>query len=41
MKGLLGALDTYYILAPSDRLLSNINRPEDWKEDKTYLQKTI
>lgn len=41
MKGLLGALDTYYILAPSDSLLSNINRPEDWKEDKTYLQKTI
>ena len=41
MKGLLGVLDTYYIIAPSDRLLSNINRPEDWKEDKTYLQKTI
>lgn len=32
MKGLLGALNTYYIIAPSDRLLSNINRPEDWKE---------
>lgn len=32
MKGLLGALDTYYILAPSDRLLSNINRPEDWSK---------
>lgn len=32
MKGLLGALDTYYIIAPSDRLLSNINRPEDWNE---------
>ncbi len=41
MKRLLGALATYYILAPSDRLLSNINRPEDWKEDKTYPQKTI
>lgn len=32
MKGLLGALNTYYIIVPSDRLLSNINRPEDWKE---------
>lgn len=32
MKGLLGVLDTYYIIAPSDRLLSNINRPEDWNE---------
>ena len=35
MKGLLGALNTYYIIAPSDRLLSNINRPEDWKESAT------
>ena len=35
MKGLLGALDTYYILAPFDRLLSNVNRPEDWKTDQT------
>jgi molybdopterin-guanine dinucleotide biosynthesis protein A len=32
MKDLLGALDTYYIIAPSDRLLSNINRPEDWSK---------
>ena len=32
MKGLLGALNTYYIIVLSDRLLSNINRPEDWKE---------
>lgn len=32
MKGLLGALDTYYIITPSDRILSNINRPEDWNE---------
>uniref|UniRef100_UPI004024FE19 molybdenum cofactor guanylyltransferase n=1 Tax=Prevotella sp. TaxID=59823 RepID=UPI004024FE19 len=32
MKGMLGVLDTYYIIAPSDRLLSNINRPEDWNE---------
>ena len=32
MKGLLGVLGTYYIIAPSDRLLSNINRPEDWNE---------
>lgn len=38
MKGLLGALDTYYILAPSDRLLSNVNRPEDWKTDQTPPQ---
>lgn len=35
MKGLLGALDTYYILAPFDRLLSNVNRPEDWKTNQT------
>ena len=35
MKGLLGALNTYYIIVPSDRLLSNINRPEDWKESAT------
>ena len=35
MKGLLGVLDTYYILAPFDRLLSNVNRPEDWKTDQT------
>ena len=35
MKGLLGALNTYYIKVPSDRLLSNINRPEDWKESAT------
>lgn len=32
MKGLLGALDTYYIIATSDHLLSNINCPEDWNE---------
>ena len=38
MKGLLGALDTYYILAPFDRLLSNVNRPEDWKTDQTPPQ---
>ena len=35
MKGLLGALNTYYMIVPSDRLLSNINRPEDWKESAT------
>lgn len=35
MKGLLGALDTYYILAPFDRLLSNVNRLEDWKTNQT------
>lgn len=38
MKGLLGASDTYYILAPFDRLLSNVNRPEDWKTDQTPPQ---
>ena len=30
MKGLLSNLDTYYIMSPYNRLLSNINRPEDW-----------
>lgn len=30
MKGLLSDLDTYYIMSPYNRLLSNINRPEDW-----------
>lgn len=30
MKGLLSELDTYYIMSPYNRLLSNINRPEDW-----------
>ena len=30
MKGLLRDLDTYYIMSPCNRLLSNINRPEDW-----------
>lgn len=30
MKGLLSDLDTYYIMSPDNRLLSNINRPEDW-----------
>ena len=30
MKGLLSDLDTYYIMSPCNRLLSNINRPEDW-----------
>lgn len=30
MKGLLSDLDTYYIMSPNNRLLSNINRPEDW-----------
>ena len=35
MKGLLGALDTYYLLAPFDRLLSNVNLPEDWKTNQT------
>ena len=30
MKGLLRDLDTYYIMSPYNRLLSNINRPEDW-----------
>ena len=30
MKGLLSDLDTYYIMSPDTRLLSNINRPEDW-----------
>ncbi|MST84256.1 molybdenum cofactor guanylyltransferase [Hallella mizrahii] len=34
MKGLLCAVDTYYITSPSDRLLSNINRPEDWTDRK-------
>lgn len=30
MKGLLSDLDTYYIMSPDNRVLSNINRPEDW-----------
>ena len=30
MKGLLSDLDTYYIMSHYNRLLSNINRPEDW-----------
>lgn len=30
MKGLLRDLDTYYIMSPCNRLLSNVNRPEDW-----------
>lgn len=30
MKGLQRDLDTYYIMSPCNRLLSNINRPEDW-----------
>jgi len=30
MKGLLRDLDTYYIMSPCNRLLCNINRPEDW-----------
>ena len=30
MKGLLSDLDTYYIMSPYNRLLSNINRPDDW-----------
>ena len=30
MKGLLSDLDTYYIMSPCNRLLSNINRTEDW-----------
>lgn len=30
MKGLLSDLDTYYIMSSCNRLLSNINRPEDW-----------
>lgn len=30
MKGLLRDLDTHYIMSPCNRLLSNINRPEDW-----------
>ena len=30
MKGLLSDLDTYYIMSPYNRLLCNINRPEDW-----------
>lgn len=30
MKGLLSDLDTHYIMSPCNRLLSNINRPEDW-----------
>lgn len=30
MKGLLSDLDTYYFMSPCNRLLSNINRPEDW-----------
>lgn len=34
MKGLLCAVDTCYITSPSDRLLSNINRPEDWTDRK-------
>ena len=34
MKGLLSAVDTCYITSPSDRLLSNINRPEDWTDRK-------
>lgn len=34
MKGLLCAVDTFYITSPSDRLLSNINRPEDWTDRK-------
>lgn len=34
MKGLLCAVDTCYITSPSDRLLSNINRPEDWTYGK-------
>ena len=34
MKGLLSAVDTCYITSPSDYLLSNINRPEDWTYGK-------
>ena len=34
MKGLLCAVDTCYITSPSDRLLSNINRPKDWTYGK-------
>jgi len=34
MKGLLSAVDTCYTTSPSDRLLSNINRPEDWTDRK-------